>query len=141
MSSFSKVTTKLKDRVALVRGLANLGIEAEGHDSPQELVNHWGTGHGTQTAEVIVRATTLRAAKLAGGTVSDIGFRKQRDGLFELAVNDMDRRTFGRAFLDDVQQQHDAELAKRLARRQGYRTIKSTTNTENGDLVLTFEGA
>jgi len=70
MSHFSRIRTKISNRKALVNGLERLGLKAEVHETPTQLINTWGD---KDFAEVIVR----RSEFSLGDNLcrADLGFR------------------------------------------------------------------
>ena len=114
MSHFTRLKTRITDKAALVKALADVGYKlVEAHDTPQHLYGYGGDKR-EQTAEVIVRR------KYVGRASNDIGFRRTDDGSFEAIISLYDRLKHSRGWLDRLTQRYAYHVARAKLQEQGF---------------------
>ena len=121
MSHFTRIKTRITDKAALVKALADVGYKlVEIHDTPQHLYGYGGDRRA-QTAEVIVRR------KYVGKASNDIGFRRTDDGSFEAIISAYDRRKHSQAWLDRLTQRYAYHVARAKLQEQGFDLVSEET--------------
>lgn len=114
MSHYSELRTTLKDELALVKALQDLGYPTvERHDSPQALFGFAGEAM-PQEAEVIVRREFL------GKLSNDLGFRRLQDGTFQALISDMDHGRFDAAWFGRLSQRYAYHVTISRLTEQGF---------------------
>lgn len=124
MSKYVSYRTVFKDERLLIEALAALGYTAEYHEDGVMTKNDYGETN--KKVQIIVRQAELKRVK--GQTHSlpaDLGFQKNKDGVFTAVINDYDRVHNNQAFIDTVNEQYAIAGAKRTAKRLGLRFVKS----------------
>jgi hypothetical protein len=118
MSHFTTLKTKITDREALVKALADVGFrEVEVHDSPKHLRGFMGEIRLTK-AEVIIRRKHL------GLGSNDLGFQRQKDGTFNAIISSFDRVRFSQQWVQQVTQRYAYHVAKVKLAEQGFSLIE-----------------
>lgn len=121
MSHFTRLKTRITDRAALVKALADVGYKTvEAHDTPQHLYGFVGDRRA-QTAEVIVRRRHV------GWFSNDIGFSRGADGCFEAIISDYDRHKHSQAWLDRLTQRYAYHVARAKLQEQGFDLVSEET--------------
>ncbi len=121
MSHFTRLKTRITDKAALVKALADVGYKlVEVHDTPQHLYGYRGDQRA-QTAEVIVRR------KYVGRASNDLGFRRTDDGNFEAIISAYDRRKHSQAWLDRLTQRYAYHVARAKLQEQGFDLVSEET--------------
>jgi hypothetical protein len=131
MSHFTSVRTRLADREALIKGLADLGFaNVESHDEPQHLMGFQGDRR-QQTAEVIIRR------QYVGRMSNDIGFKLGPDGCFEAIISQFDRTKYHSQWLGSLCQRsaYHSTCAKLV--EQGFDLV-SQEQTQDGHVHMTL---
>src|SRR6186997_1234315 len=86
MSHYTRLRTRLTRQDILVEALNSVGFaQVESHTEPQPLYGYLGDER-SQKAEVIVRR------KFVGEASNGLGFRRTKEGSFELVVSEFDAR-------------------------------------------------
>ena len=124
MSKYVSYKTEFKDEQLLIEALAALGYTAEYHENGVTTKNNFGETN--QKVQIIVRQEELRRVK--GTTVNlpaDLGFKKDKNGVYTAVINDYDRVHNKQGFVDQVNEQYAIAGAKRTAKRLGLRFVKA----------------
>lgn len=90
MSHFVRVKTRFTDREALVEALICMGVPRgiiESAEQPIGLLNYYGRPDGT--AEIVVRKQALNQVGNGFRISSDLGYKRNRDGTYELVLDGM----------------------------------------------------
>lgn len=131
MSHFTTLRTRLADREALLKGLADLGFrEIESHATPEHLMGYQGDQR-RQTAEVIIRR------KHVGRMSNDIGFKLGPDGCFEAIISEFDRSKYNQEWLNRLCQRSACHSARAKLGEQGFEVV-SEEKTSDGRVHLTL---
>ena len=121
MSHFTRLKTRITDKAALVKALADVGYKlVEIHDTPAALYGYRGDKRAEQ-AEVIVRR------KYVGRASNDLGFRRTDDGSFEAIISAYDRRKHSQAWLDRLTQRYAYHVARGKLQEQGFDLVSEET--------------
>lgn len=121
MSHFTRLKTRITDKAALVKALADVGYKlVEVHDAPQHLYGYQGDKRA-QTAEVIVRRRHI------GLLSNDLGFRRTEDGSFEAIISRYDRRKHSQAWLDRLTQRYAYHVARAKLQEQWFDLVSEET--------------
>jgi hypothetical protein len=121
MSHCTRLKTRITDTAALVQALADLGYKnAEVHETAQRLYGFLGIAEG-QSAEVIVRR------KHVGWLASDIGFKRRKDGSFDLLVLDFNGRRCSPEWLGRLTQRYAYHVARAKLVEQGFDLVSEET--------------
>jgi hypothetical protein len=121
VSHFTRLKTRITDKPALVKALADVGYKlVEIHDTPQTLYGYRGDRRA-EKAEVIVRR------KYVGQASNDIGFRRTDDGSFEAIISAFDRGKHSRAWLERLTQRYAYHVARAKLQEQGFDLVSEET--------------
>ena len=121
MSHFTRLKTRITDKPALVKALADVGYKlVEIHDTPAALYGYRGDKRAEQ-AEVIVRR------KYVGRASNDLGFRRTEGGNFEAIISAYDRRKHSQAWLDRLTQRYAYHVARGKLQEQGFDLVSEET--------------
>jgi hypothetical protein len=121
VSHFTRLKTRITDKGALVKALADIGYKlVEVHDAPQHLYGYRGDKRA-QVAEVIVRR------KYVGHASNDLGFQRTADGSFEAIISGYDRRKHSQAWLDRLTQRYAYHVARAKLQEQGFDLVSEET--------------
>ncbi len=131
MSAYTSIQTQLVSAVHLQRALQDLGFtQVELHTTPQAVAGLFSEG-AAQGAEVIVRRKHL------SGAYGDLGFARDDQGRFQLLVNDMDRTTYGEAWLQRLTQRYAYQVTREQLEQQGFDLVsEEADNRETIRLTL-----
>jgi hypothetical protein len=114
MSHFTCIKTQLKDKSALLKALADMGLEqVEVYDTGEHLYGYRGDIR-PQMAEVIVRRQYI------GPLSNDIGFQQQPDGTFEAIISEYDRPKYSQQWLNQLTQRYGYHALMATAPAQGF---------------------
>jgi hypothetical protein len=121
VSHFTRLKTRITDKGALIKALADVGYKlVEAHETPQHLFGYQGDQRA-QTAEVIVRR------KYVGRASNDLGFRRTEDGSFEAIISRYDRHKHSQAWLDRLTQRYAYHVARAKLQEQGFDLVSEET--------------
>jgi hypothetical protein len=121
VSHFTRLKTRITDKAALVKALADVGYKlVEIHDTPAALYGYRGDKRAEQ-AEVIVRR------KYVGRASNDLGFRRTEGGNFEAIISAYDRRKHSQAWLDRLTQRYAYHVARGKLQEQGFDLVSEET--------------
>jgi hypothetical protein len=121
VSHFTRLKTRITDRAALIKALADVGYKlVEAHDTPQHLYGYQGDKRA-QAAEVIVRRRHI------GSLSNDLGFRRTDDGSFEAIISRYDRRKHSQSWLDRLTQRYAYHVARAKLQEQGFDLVSEET--------------
>lgn len=127
MSHFTCIKTQLKDRDALVKALADVGLKnVEVHETAQHLHGYQGDVR-SQTAEVIIRRQYI------GQWSNDIGFKQQANGQFEAIISEYDRQNYSQEWLNNLTQRYGYHALMATAPAQGF-TVEEEETLEDGTI-------
>lgn len=127
MSHFTCIKTQLKDRDALVKALADVGLKnVEVHETAQHLHGYQGDVR-SQTAEVIIRRQYI------GQWSNDIGFKQQANGQFEAIISEYDRQNYSQEWLNKLTQRYGYHALMATAPAQGF-TVEEEETLEDGTI-------
>jgi hypothetical protein len=125
MSHFTAIKTQIKDREALVKALADVGLKnLEIHETAQSLYGYQGDVRA-ETAEVIIRR------KYVGSYSNDIGFKLQEDGQYQAIISEYDRGRYNQQWLGKVMQRYGYYTLMASAEEQGF-TVEEDEVMEDG---------
>jgi len=114
MSHFTTIKTQIKDSIALVKALGDVGFKTvEVHETPQHLYGFQGDIR-PDTAEVIVRR------KYIGAASNDIGFQRQADGTYQAIISEYDRHQYSQTWLNTLTQRYGYHQLLETATNQGF---------------------
>lgn len=125
MSHFTAIKTQIKDRDALVKALADVGLKnIEIHETAQSLYGYQGDVRA-ETAEIIIRR------KYVGSYSNDIGFKLQEDGQYQAIISEYDRGRYNQQWLGKVMQRYGYYTLMASAQEQGF-TVEEDEVMEDG---------
>ncbi len=125
MSHFTSIKTQIKDKDALVKALADVGLKnIEVHETAQHLYGYQGDVRA-ETAEIIIRR------KYIGSSSNDIGFKLQDDGQFQAIISEYDRGRYNQQWLGKVMQRYGYYALMASAQEQGF-TVEEDEVMEDG---------
>jgi len=125
MSHFTAIKTQIKDKDALIKALADIGLKnIEVHETAQSLYGYQGDVR-PETAEVIIRRQYI------GSSSNDIGFKRQDDGQFQAIISEFDRGRYNQQWLGKVMQRYGYYALVTSAQEQGF-TIEEDEVMEDG---------
>ncbi len=125
MSHFTSIKTQIKDKEALIKALADVGLKnIEIHETAQSLYGFQGDVR-PETAEVIIRR------KYVGSSSNDIGFKLQDDGQFQAIISEYDRGRYNQQWLGKVMQRYGYYTLMASAQEQGF-TVEEDEVMEDG---------
>ncbi len=125
MSHFTAIKTQIKDKEALIKALADMGLKnIEVHENAQYLYGFQGDVR-PETAEVIIRR------KYVGSSSNDIGFKLQDDGQFQAIISEYDRGRYNQQWLGKVMQRYGYYTLMASAQEQGF-TVEEDEVMEDG---------
>lgn len=114
MSHYSKIKTKIMEREALLKALADMGYKTvEVHDSAQNLFGYQGDMR-PEKANIIVRR------KYVGRASNDIGFRLMDDGSYEAIVSEYDQQQLGSDWVGKLSQKYAEHAVLSKLEAQGF---------------------
>jgi hypothetical protein len=114
MSHYTSIKTRIQDRGALVKALADVGFTSvEIHEAPQHLVGYMGDKR-LQTADIIIRKRYVGAAS------NDIGFHRCEDGSYEAIISDYDRTKYSPVWLQRLTQRYAYHVTCSKLELQGF---------------------
>lgn len=129
MSHFTTIKTRIVDSQALVAALNDVGFnQVEAFDAAQPLIGFAGRS-SQQKAEVIIRK------KVVGNLCSDLGFKRDADGTFDLVIDDYDTQEYSQKWLDKLTQRYAYHVAKTKLEEQGFSLVAEETG-ERGQIHL-----
>jgi hypothetical protein len=132
MSHYSKIKTKIMERDALIKALADMGYtNVEIHESPQHLFGYKGDRRPEQ-ANVIVRRKYINPSS------NDIGFRLTDDGSFEAIVSEYDQGLLGKGWVGQLTQKYAEHAVLSKLQAQGFSVAEKQVDpvTKKVHLVL-----
>lgn len=133
MSHYAVYKTKFKDLDALLNALVLVGwkdtqIEI-GHSRP--LMGYEGKER-PEKAEVIIRR------EFVGAAANDIGFAKDKDGVYQAIISDYDRnRKYNDVWMGKLQQHYNRLVDLKRAKAGGW--VVTETKLENGAVKLSMK--
>lgn len=130
MSHFSKVKTVIKDLSSLIEALKAMGYD-ESVIEQGDAIDIADYFHGHNTVQVAIRRENLKGKM---GTYSDLGFKLQDDGTYELILDNYFRDAAD-AWVKQMNQEYaKAVIVKNIA-WQGYQ-VESQETLADGSVRL-----
>ena len=131
MSHFTKIRSKIVEKDALVKALADLGYRnVEVHEQAQHLYGYMGDKR-PQTANVIIRRKDISPDS------NDIGFKLMVDGTYQIIISEYDEQILPK-FVSNIMQRYAYVAVVDKLQSQGFKLEEQETDkaTQRIHLVL-----
>lgn len=133
MSLYTTITTCFRDRECLLKALCDVGFKKEHleiHEKPASLFGYQGDER-KQLAEIIIRRNNI------GSASNDLGFARNKEGLYELVVSDYDRtsKKYNQQWLDKLNLQYTIHAGIKKIRSFGH-VVQNVRNVGPQRIVI-----
>ena len=118
MSHYSRVSTKIVRKSALIKALQNMGFKRNMIEDSETLMNLKGYAGDTRSQQAHVRikgAGWGTHSNYVGGASNDLGFERMADGSFALHVSEYDRSKYDTQWQQKLTQEYSREVIKEVA--------------------------
>lgn len=143
MSHYTKVTTKIKSRSALVSALKIMGfqehqVEIRQDNQPKLSLKGYSGDTRPQTADIRLKGAGWgKEQNCVGGASNDLGFELQEDGTYQFHVSEYDSRSYGKNWQEKFLQSYGKEVVKEVVASNIRYFIENETE-ENGEIFMTI---